>query len=437
VLLRPTTRRGWLLVGGILAVGFAVRVALVIHIHHSYHPLNDAASFDMIANSIAHGHGYGHTLIVPATGPSAYRDPLYPLLLGVAYAIFGHSFTIGLLEEAVIGMALVVMIGIVATQLWSAREGVIALAIAAVHPTLILYGSSLQLEPLLATLSLATLAAALEHRRHPRGWLWPAVAGVLLGLGLLTRELAIAVAVPVIWLLLTSGSVGWRQALRNRKALAAPAMFLGVTLLCLVPWTIRNEATLHSFIPTSTSAGYTLAGTYNQTSKADKQWPALWIPPYFDPALGHILTSRPNPTEVWTDSVMRTEAIKFIKAHPAYVLTVAYWNTIRLFDLDGTKAAVFDSQYLPYPHRLTDAAVLASYVLELLAIVALFLRRTWEAPKVIWLVPIVAFIPIILLSGFIRYRASIEPFTVLLAAVTVTAAIQRLGWLPTPVGDAA
>jgi hypothetical protein len=432
VRIRPTTRRGWLLVAAILGVAFVARVAVVFLTRHSYHPLNDAASFDIIANSIAHGHGYGKTLVVPAAGPSSYRDPMYPAVLAVAYAIFGHSWSVGRVEQAVIGTMFVALVGVVAAQLWSRREGAVAMAIAAVYPTVMLFGYGLQLEPLLITLDMGALAAALEHRRNPRGprgLLWPIVSGLLLGFALLTREYAAAIAVPVIWILLTAGHSSWREALRSRRALLAPAVFLGVMVVTLVPWTIRNETTLHSFVPTSTSAGYTLAGTYNTTSMHNKQWPALWVPPYFDPTDAHILLQRPQPTELWTDNIMRSTAITFIEHHPTYLFTVAYWNTVRLFDLDGTKAALFDAPFLPFPHGLTVASVYASYLLELIAIAALFLRRTWTAPKVIWIAPILAFLGIILLSGFIRYRASIEPFTILLASVAVTAFATRIGVL--------
>jgi 4-amino-4-deoxy-L-arabinose transferase-like glycosyltransferase len=423
----PTSRRGWLFCGGILLLALLVRIAVVLVTRHGYRPLNDAASFDIIANSIAHGHGYGKTLIVPASGPSSYRDPVYPAVLAVFYAVFGHSWTVGRLQEALIGTGLVGMIGLVASQLWSRRVGAVALAVAAIHPTLILYGSGLQLEPLLALLTLGTLAAALEHRRQPRGLLWPVVCGLLLGLALLTRELAIAVVPAVVWLLAVPPGWSWRRRSVDKAALAAPALFVGVVLLCLVPWTVRNEVRLHALVPTSTSTGYTLAGTYNTTSMHDKQWPALWIPPYYDPTLAKILLSRPHPSEAWTNTVMRSAAVRFVGAHPTYVLTVAYWNTVRLFDLDGTKAALFDAAYLPYPRRLTQAAVYASYLLEALALVALCMRRTWSAPKVVWLTPVFAFVPIVLLSGFIRYRASIEPFTVLLASFAVTVGLERLG----------
>src|SRR5436190_23913805 len=47
-------------------------------------------------------------------------------------------------------------------------------------------------------------------------------------------------------------------------------------VLTVIPWTVRNLLTVHAFVPVSTEVGYTLAGTYNQASRADVRWPAVW-----------------------------------------------------------------------------------------------------------------------------------------------------------------
>jgi hypothetical protein len=66
-----------------------------------------------------------------------------------------------------------------------------------------------------------------------------------------------------------------------------------------------------------------------------------------------------------------------------------------------------------------------------LALVALALPRTRQrirgAPYAIWVIPVLAIVTIVVLSGNIRYRASIEPFTILLASIAVTAFLERVG----------
>jgi hypothetical protein len=123
---------------------------------------------------------------------------------------------------------------------------------------------------------------------------------------------------------------------------------------------------------------------------------------------------------------------KFIEHHPSYVPKAMLWSTVRLFDLRGTRDALFMAQFLPYPRQLTILSVYVSYLLEILAVVGVFVRTSRNAPRAVWWVPVLAFLTIILLSGDIRYRASIEPFTVLFASVAIAKIIDLLHLLPAP-----
>ena len=419
--LLPETGAGRLAVTAGLALALVLRAAAVLVTRHSYRLLNDAENFDSIALSLIHGHGYGPALVPPAAGPSAFRGVVYPASLGALYRVVGHSVTAGRLEEAVFGTALVAMIGLVAAQLFSRRVAGWALALAAVHPTLILYGTSLQLEPLLAALSLGAVAAALQHRRAPRGWRWPALAGLLIGLSLETREIAVVLALPVAWLLWTaSPSPG-----AARARWAAPVLAGLVAVAVLVPWTIRNEVRLHAFVPISTSGVFALAGTYNATAAASTTAPTTWIPPYRDPALAKILLSRPHPSEVWVDHQLTHAVIRYVTAHPLYPLRAMYWNLVGLFDLQGPRVALAIAPYVPYSRGLVRLAVYSSYLLGVLALIGAALPARRHTPGAVWAIPLSAIVLLAFVSGNIRYRATIEPYTVLLASVAVAAAADR------------
>jgi 4-amino-4-deoxy-L-arabinose transferase-like glycosyltransferase len=413
------SRERWL-VAAILVIALVLRVGLALAIHHSYVPKNDAANFDSIARSLSSGHGFGKALVPPSVGKTAFRAPLYPLVLAAAYLVFGHSPTVGLLQNAVIGVWLVAMIGVVASLLWGRRVALVALVVAALHPTLMLFGTSLQLEPMLAALALAALAAALQYRRTQGQTRWLVAAGVLVGLAILTREVGIALLPPVAWLIWTTNRRPETQSRRRSlRPLAAPAAAVVLSVLVVAPWTIRNAVELHAFVPVTTTGGIGLAGTYNQTSYNNTTYPAIWVPAYYDPAINRTILANPDRSEVQLDKEYRRAAIDFVKNHPGYLPKVLFWNTVRMFDFRGSADAVFTAQYIPYPHSLTVLSVFASYVLELLAVAALFLPMTRRAPKSVWLFPVLACLIILVLSGNIRYRASIEPFTVLLASVTL------------------
>ena len=320
-----------------------------------------------------------------------------------------------------LGVAVVALIGLVASQLFGRRVALVALALAAVHPALALVGSSLQLEPLLVAFCLGAVAATLQHRRDPRGLRWPIVAGVLLGCAALTRELGFLFLPSLAWLLWSARPAGTGRW--ARQALLAPLAFVVVSGLMVVPWTVRNYQRLDDLVPVTTSVGFGLVGTYNATADADE---AQWVTPYRDPATAEVLLAMDHPTELEVDDVLRERSLDYIGDHPAYVVKVAFWNTVRLFDLDGGTYSRFIARFLPYPRYLTNLAILASYAVLALAIVGAFLRRARQTPLAIWLIPLVIYVfMVITLPASIRYRASIEPFFILLASLSLVAAYDR------------
>lgn len=421
----PTTARGRWLVLAILALALVLRVGAVLENRSSYAPMNDSKDFDNIAVSMAHGHGYGPYALPPATpdSPGAFRSPAYPAALAAVYVVVGdHKWTAGRLENALFGVIDVALIGLIAAQLWDRRVGAVALAIAAVHPTLILIGSGLVLEPLLVACSLGALAAALQHRRAPRGWRWPLLAGVLLGLAILTREVGFALVLPIAWLLLPSHVRG--RARLSRRAVAAPLLFLVVAALVVLPWTVRNAVEFHAFEPVSSSAGFGLAGTYNATSATQR---GEWTRPYDDPRLRDVLLALGKTDEAKVDKAMRTEALDYMKAHPAYIGEVAVWGSIRLFDLDGGAYDRHIAPFVPYANKLMWLSILATYPILVLAAIGAFRPGARRAPFALWAIPILVFVEIIfLLPANVRYRSSIEPYLVLLAALAITPYVDRV-----------
>ncbi|MGH9184337.1 MAG: glycosyltransferase family 39 protein [Acidimicrobiales bacterium] len=424
----PSSRRAWRLVVLVLGAALLVRVGTVVAIRDTYVPLNDAVAFDSIASSIVDGEGFGDSLVPAAEGPAALRGPAYPVVLAALYAVVGtHHMTWGLLQQAVIGTVLVALIGVVAAQLFSRRAALAAMGIAAVHPTLLLFGSSLQLELMLAGLELAAIAAALQHRRRPQGLRWPIVAGICIGLTMLTREIGLLL-IPTVVLLLWPRREGASPVPHwSRAALAAPVACLAVTAAVMVPWTVRNAVQFDAFIPLTTSAGVALAGTYNETSFDEKADPALWRPPWLDRAMADVMIDHEGDDEAAMDRALRQEAIDFVIDHPGYVPKAMLWNTVRLFDLEGTDHALFVRQFIPYPEMLTRLAVYASYLVWLVALAGLFLpalRR--RLPWPVALFPVLVWLGLAVLSGNIRYRASLEPLAVVVAGGVVALVADRL-----------
>lgn len=436
----PATRAGRWLVVAILVLAMGIRFGAVYQ-NRPYAPKTDALSFDHIASALVNGHGFGYAETPPFTPaehqPTALRDPMYPLTLAAVYVVFGdHSWTAARLVNSIVDTLVVLLIGVVAAQLWSRRIAVVAMIIAAVDPSLILVGTSLQLEPLLLLFSLGSLAATLQYRRSGNDWRWAAGAGLLLGLAILTRETAAVMLLPEGWLLWSAhrtkagdpGVASTRPSLFTSKAVVAPVLLVVLAVATVVPWTIRNAVTLHAFVPTTTGAGLGLAGTYNATVYADHVNQGEWIQPWDDPKDDQILLSIKNPTEVSVDSAYRHASLTFIENHPSFPFRVALWNTERLFGFDRGHYSIFLAQYEPTSRSLTRVAIYLDYVLMLLAAIGFFgFRRARQVPWAIWAIPILAYLFIVFfLPAYIRYETFIEPYFIFLAAFPVAWAVESI-----------
>src|SRR3954452_4354566 len=198
-------------------------------------------------------------------------------------------------------------------------------------------------------------------------------AGVLAGLAILGRANALVVLAPLAWAV-------WRGP-RPAVVLVAAA------LLTVAPWTIRNAVVLHHFVPVSTQLGSALAGTYNSDAMHDRRDPASWrslkrVDDYM-PIFRHVRTTN----EAVLEKQLRTASEAFIRAHPAYVLTVAYWATRRMLDLAGIHWSVHTASTISVTRGWAIAGVVCFWVFAALAVLGAFTQRARAAPPWLWTVP--------------------------------------------------
>lgn len=247
--------RGQAGIAAAAGVGAVLRVVAVVYAARAPQGLFDPARYAGYAHGIASGDG----LVEPLTGePTAYFPPGYPYFLGAIDTVLGHTplpddlALVGGLAQAVLGVLAVVLTGILGRRLASPAAGVVAAAIVAVYPNLVLHTATLLSE----TLSIAVLLGFLVALVPPGAGRWPGAldtrrtvaAGVLFGALLLVRPVAAGVvgAAVVAWLV---AGEGWRRtAVRT-------AVVVGVGLLCLAPWTVRNLVRMDAFVPLSTNTG--------------------------------------------------------------------------------------------------------------------------------------------------------------------------------------
>jgi 4-amino-4-deoxy-L-arabinose transferase-like glycosyltransferase len=409
-------------VWGVLAVALLLRLTLVVATYHQPITL-DPADFSRTAVSIAQNQVYPQSNRAPGGGPSAFRPPGYPMLLGAVYAVAGQEAPgIGRLVGAFLGTISVALIGLIAARLWGRRVGMCAAVIAAIAPPLVVLSTALVSEALFVPIVLAATATAIEARRAERPARWVVATGVLVGAAALTRTNGLILLLPFS-LALAPARSRWRL-----RAVPPQAAVVVIAALVIAPWTIRNALVFHRFIPLSTEIGYTLAGTYDQASRNDHRWPAVWVEAEHGASLeyGEILFDA--EIHRWNEPTygdhLLAAAISDIRRDPAYLLKVGLWNSLRMFHLTEQDFAVGNLSGTDIPRIPALFEIYGFYPLALLALGGLLTRRARSAPRWLWLVP-VCLATTVFVTGFIRFRSPIDPFLAILAALPVAALLDR------------
>ncbi|MGB2642241.1 MAG: glycosyltransferase family 39 protein [Candidatus Acidiferrum sp.] len=396
-----------------------------------------------IAYALAQGKGFSNVFRME-TGPTAWLTPVYPLLVAGTFKAFG-AFT----ERAFYAcVALNVLFSAVAcVPIFYAGRRIAGLGVAsgaawlwALFPSAIMmpfewiWDTSLS-ALLAAALLWATLAVAESER--VRDWCG---YGLLWGLSLLTNP-ALGALLPFL--------LGW-AAFRGRGESGArwkrAAMAVGVTILCCLPWTIRNYAAFHRLIPLRSNFPL-----------------ELWLGnnDIFNPHARNGLRSITRMEEARTYAQLgETEfmhekwkvATTFMRENPGLEMQLA-WNKFVAFWI-GTDSPVRDFQA---SHSLLIQGILIwNFVTAMGALIGLIVlwkegssaEQTSDRPagrravrkeraekneaenKISYAIPLGAF-PIVspclyyVTHAYLRFREPIDPVVLLLAAVAVWRVARR------------
>ncbi|HEX2063999.1 MAG TPA: hypothetical protein VHE80_06225 [Acidimicrobiales bacterium] len=304
----PATEPGrnvhWLLV--VAAGALAVRVAYVLLVLPDYSPVRDAHHYHSIAEAVGDGRGLVHPFPFGTPHATAWRPPLYPVLLGGLYAVAGPKLGAAQALNVGLGVGVVVLAALVARRLAGWRAGVVAGALTAVFPPLVFNDGVPLSEPLGLLLLLGTVLLLSDGRT--------ALAGLSSGLLMLTRPSAqfftAAVAAWVLW------RFGWRKAL----------VYGALATVVVAPWLVRNWVRMDSPVLV-TSNGFNLNAAYSPEARATQDF----VDAVLDPRLAGVRAGITNAAEL--DSVLRRRALRSVREDPAQVAKVAVRNVRNLLEL--------------------------------------------------------------------------------------------------------
>ncbi len=256
-------RRVFCSLGAVVVLGVLIRATAILQGRGAF---DDPDNYLPLARSLAAGDGF-----VLKGRPTAYRPPLYPMLLAPSIAIAGGNLTWGIaLLHLGLGAGTVWLTGSAARS-WglSLSRSRFAALVTACDPVLVWQSRSVMTETPTAFLLAAALAAL-----GVRGRLGLVLGGLGLGLSALCRPSMLAGAALSI-LAAFVVKPGDRAARLLRGGLLATTI-----VVVLTPWMIRNLLVFGEPVWTTTHGGYTMALANN--------------PVYYDDIL------RGPPGRVWT-----------------------------------------------------------------------------------------------------------------------------------------
>jgi len=303
----------------------------------------------------------------------------------------------------------------------------IALGLAAIYPVLVELSTVVVAENLLVAFVLAAIYAALRVRTARRPTRWVVAAGVFTGLAALTHTNGLVLVIPMVVAMWNLRHASQPPAWAERHRWTAPLLLVLVSLVTVTPWLIRDAVALHTFVPISDEAGITLAGTYNATTAHESNPPWRWRFFASSPSLRRQVGHQRTMTEPELSSRLESVTLHYIGHHPFTPVQVGFDNTLRLLELEGTRAQRISDASIGLTYGEARIGVYAFWLLLILAIAGLFTRAVRSVPRWLWLVPLLFWLSVVLVNSETpRFREPLEPFLILSAACALAALARRV-----------
>ncbi len=432
---QPATRRilpparTAVLLGLLVLVGFVIRIDALRNSAPEVPVLGDARAYHLLAQNLADGRGYIRPYEFADGGAeikTAEYPPGLPVLLALATKAGASSETSQRVLLCAVGALTVGLVGLIGRRLGGDGVGYLAALVAAVHPGLWNADVSLMAEPVASFMGAALLLTALAVVNRPDRWRW-AVFGVVAGLGCFVRSEFLLMG-PVLM-----AGVAWMTSDAWRPRLGRFALGVGVLVLVLVPWTVRNLVVFEGqFVPLSNNSGSVARGA-NCDAAYGGQFKGLWVTNVAldgndaDDARAGCFSGFPlfidgvHATEARAAADLRTDGLAYLADHKGQVPGVMAARLGRTFGLyqftQQRNFAGAEGRNPLWDGRGTRGFQLMA-VIGIVGLVVSSVRRTRRWERWLVVVPPLAVVAVVAFTyGNPRFRAAAEPAVVVLAAL--------------------
>jgi 4-amino-4-deoxy-L-arabinose transferase-like glycosyltransferase len=371
-----------------LALSLLVRLAIALTAPRTL-VLSDARFWESIGYRLATEHTF--------TDQTIYA-PGYLALIGGVYSVTGRNLLALRLVEATISTGTVALVGGLGSAIFGPAAGLVAAALAAFHPVMLVLPVIQYAENLLMLLTALAFGSFVFAMRRPSAWRWT-LAGMAFGLAMLTK--------PIMGAALPGLAIGAMvQARRARMPWLRPAALFALALtLTLVPWTVRNYRIHHCWFLVSTQGGTSFWAGNNLLATG-----ASDVPPVVPQRLQERLDRCPD--RVQKERVLYAEGWRFVREQPLRALRLYFVKMGALWSLFPQT-----STHTVYTRRLGN---LAQGMLSLLLFGGALIGLARLRPHGVPYLPLAVLSFTLVNSAFfmvMRYRMSFEVILLWLAGV--------------------
>ena len=398
------SRNELILFWGLLALGLALRLIWVAFV--PMEPVSDSAAYATFAqNIVAYGvYGWG------PDEPSAYWPVGPAAIAALSLWLLGDLAPGVIVANLISGMLSLVLVYRLGVIWFDRRVALMALAIMAIWPNLILFTTVLASE--LHFIALTLLGLWLWERRSA-GWSSLVLCGLAWGAACYMRPVVLLVPVVMVLAMLPGGL--WATARAAGRAVLVTVVMLATVL----PWSVRNHQVFGEFVLMSTNFGPNLWMGHNPDSTGGYMPLPPWVAGMSETERAEVLgnAAREFIREDPLRFAVRT-AVKLVRLHERETIGV-HWNRPALERMVG------DTGFTAL--RLLSTGYWTVVLLAALAGIVLLLRRE----------PLQGLVaPVLLLWGYFallhavtviqdRYHMPSVPFIALLAALALLALWDR------------
>jgi len=402
-----------------LALGLAVRLAILFYTPTLGTPIVDEQHYSRLASNLLAGNGFASG----AGQLTSIRPPLYPGFLAAVWSVAGPlNFQAVRICQCILALATSALVYLLGARTHGTTVARLGAALCWLYPSLIFFNVLILTETLFTFLLALFLLLAATLVQTPRA-ATAVGCGLALGLAALTRS----VLWPLPFLLCPLLAILIRERLTRRLVLSA--LVLAGYAVVVGPWAVRNTRLQGVVTIVDTMGGMNLRmGNYEYTPE-DRMWDAVsiggdksWVYGLSGPA-GQVMTE--GKKEKWA----QRKALEYMRAHPTVTLRRAFIKFADFWGLEREFIAGVQNGLFGAPLWLSVGGaplIIGIYV----CVVTVGAAGIWLAPsgdkrlQVVLLLPVVFIVAAhTIVFGHPRYHLPLIPILGLYAAATVTSRI--------------